>query len=74
MVGKSLCYQLPALLVEGMAVVISPLISLMKDQVDTLLGMGIDAVCLHSGLKAQEQFAIMDHIREWGRETTLCRA
>ena len=48
--GKSLCFQAPALVREGLAVVVSPLISLMKDQVDTLVGNGVPAALYNSSL------------------------
>ena len=67
--GKSLCFQLPALLQEGMAVVISPLISLMKDQVDSLQDMGIAAECLNSSLAPEEQRSIVSQVQE--REVKL---
>lgn len=51
--GKSLCFQVPALVNDGLAIVVSPLIALMKDQVDTLVGNGVPAACLHSGLSDQ---------------------
>ncbi|PKM53591.1 MAG: DNA helicase RecQ [Firmicutes bacterium HGW-Firmicutes-5] len=52
--GKSICYQIPALLFSGVTLVISPLISLMKDQVDTLRDMGIEATYINSALDEAE--------------------
>ncbi|GAB3371533.1 DNA helicase RecQ [Spongiibacter taiwanensis] len=56
--GKSLCFQIPALLREGCAVVVSPLIALMQDQVDALRQNGIRAACLNSSLSGSEAFAV----------------
>jgi ATP-dependent DNA helicase RecQ len=53
--GKSLCFQLPSLLLEGPTVVVSPLIALMKDQVDRLRARGIAAAAIHSGLNPLER-------------------
>ncbi|MBI5554772.1 MAG: DNA helicase RecQ [Elusimicrobia bacterium] len=61
--GKSICFQLPALLKEGMAVIISPLISLMKDQVDSLHDLGISARYLNSSLEFGEQKKIVAEVR-----------
>src|SRR3954465_11830211 len=61
--GKSVCYQLPALLLDGVTVVVSPLIALMKDQIDFLQRSGIDAARLDSSLDAAEQRAIFERLR-----------
>jgi ATP-dependent DNA helicase RecQ len=61
--GKSLCFQVPALMREGLAVVVSPLIALMDDQVATLDELGVAAVALNSTLSADEQREIAERIR-----------
>jgi len=62
--GKSLCFQLPAIIKDGMAVVISPLISLMKDQVDSLKDIGVIAEYLNSTLSTVEQRQIINRIQK----------
>ncbi len=62
--GKSLCFQAPALVRDGLAVVVSPLISLMKDQVDTLVGNGVPAAFLNSSQSAEERGAITAGVRD----------
>ena len=57
--GKSLCYQVPALVMGGLTVVVSPLISLMKDRVDQLLANGVAAACLNSTQSREQQQEVM---------------
>ena len=64
--GKSLCYQLPALLRPGVGVVVSPLIALMQDQVAALRQLGVRAACLNSALSAAEQHEV-ERLLEAGR-------
>lgn len=61
--GKSLCYQVPALVLDGTAIIISPLISLMKDQVDILRGNGIPAAFINSSLSYEEMEHVMYDVR-----------
>ena len=61
--GKSLCYQIPALMHEGLTVVISPLIALMKDQVDALKANGVDAAYLNSTQTAAQQVEVFRDVR-----------
>lgn len=62
--GKSLCYQLPALILEGVTIVISPLIALMKDQVDSLKRVGIPATFINSSISFDEARERLEKVRE----------
>jgi ATP-dependent DNA helicase RecQ len=61
--GKSLCYQIPALMFDGLTVVVSPLIALMKDQVEQMRAYGVPALFLNSTLSPQEYKENMDYVR-----------
>ena len=60
--GKSLCYQLPGIVLQGTAIVVSPLIALMDDQVQGLVQMGIRAAALNSSLDWEEQLTIQQQL------------
>jgi ATP-dependent DNA helicase RecQ len=60
--GKSLCYQLPALALDGLTLVVSPLIALMKDQVDQLQSLGLPVSFVNSALSTAEQYARLDRM------------
>ena len=62
--GKSLCYQIPALLLDGLTVVVSPLIALMKDQVEQMRAAGVPAVLLNSSISGVEYRKNMDLVRK----------
>ncbi|HRH44381.1 MAG TPA: DNA helicase RecQ [Pyrinomonadaceae bacterium] len=61
--GKSLCYQIPALMLNGLTIVISPLIALMKDQVDGLKSAGVEAAFLNSSQTSKEQVEVFQDVR-----------
>ena len=61
--GKSVCYQIPALMLEGITIVVSPLISLMNDQVTSLVQSGVSAAYLNSTLTQGQYFRVLDNIR-----------
>ena len=60
--GKSLCYQLPAMALDGLTLVVSPLIALMKDQVDQLQALGLPVSFINSALPAGEQYARLERM------------
>ena len=72
--GKSLCYQVPALVTPGLAIVVSPLIALMKDQVDALRRHGLKAAAFHSALKDAEQREIIAALDDPSGLATTTRA
>lgn len=70
--GKSICYQLPALVFQGITVVISPLISLMKDQVDSAVSNGIPAAYLNSTLSKEEALCVEDGLHKGEIKLLYC--
>jgi ATP-dependent DNA helicase RecQ len=70
--GKSLCYQIPARILDGMTVVVSPLISLMKDQLEKLGELGIRAGQVNSSLSSEEERAALAALRDGRCEIVFC--
>ena len=62
--GKSICYQIPAILSEGITIVISPLISLMKDQVDSLVDLGVNVAFINSSLSYNQYMSVMEKAKK----------
>ena len=62
--GKSLCFQAPAIARDGLAIVVSPLISLMRDQVDTLVGNGVAAACYNSSMPSERKSEVSRGVRD----------
>src|SRR6267142_1156262 len=62
--GKSICFQIPALMLGGLSVVVSPLISLMQDQVEAARARGVPAACLNSSLGTAEQQVVREGITD----------
>ena len=61
--GKSMCYQIPSIVRNGVGIIVSPLISLMKDQVDALVRCGVDAAYYNSSLKVAEAAAVLERLK-----------
>ena len=70
--GKSVCYQVPALMFGGVTIVISPLISLMQDQVSSLVQSGIPAAFINSSLTMNQLYTVLK-CGAWGLQAYLCR-